>query len=329
MSKKDDTVKQRRELLFAYDVMDANPNGDPDDANRPRMDSEGYNVVTDVRLKRTIRDYWDTVLAGEKGCEVLVKRHIDPETADLKTMGGIVSDALEIDTKKLKDKKYKSSTMKKIINDIPAKFIDARCFGAAVTLADASYSHVGPVQFAIGHSLNKPSVNSYTITTTFASKEDRAAGTFGEFHVVDYSLLLFHGLVSEHTARDTGMTETDILRLFQGLWFGTKMLNTRSKFNHAPKFLISVVSKTEHFQIGGLDRLVSVDKVEGVKSIGDVVVDLTTLVDILKNNADHLDRIEYLSDDDMVTFGYQGKQYDKIADVLKETGVNLEAIEVG
>jgi hypothetical protein len=88
-------------------------------------------------------------------------------------------------------------------------------------------------------------------------------------------------------------------------------------------------SPKEHFQIGGLDRLVSVDKVEGVKSIGDVVVDLTTLVDILKNNVDHLDRIEYVSDDDMVTFGYQGKQYGKIADVLKETGVDLEAIEVG
>lgn len=329
MSKKIDIVSQRRELLFVYDVTDANPNGDPDDANRPRMDPDGYNVVTDVRLKRTIRDYWDRVLTGTKGCDILVKRHVDPETADLKTMGGIVSDILGIDTEKLKDKKYRSSAMKKIISDIPEKFIDARCFGAAVTLADASYSHVGPVQFAIGHSLNKPSINSFTITTTFASKEDRTAGTFGEFHVVDYSLILFHGLVSEYTAKDTGMSDVDLKRLYNGLWLGTKMLNTRSKFNHVPRFLISVVSKTEHFQVGGLDGLVTIEKEEGVKSINDVTVNLSVLVGALKSNAENIDRIEYISDDDMVTYNYKDKQYRRLSDVLKETGLKLEPIEVG
>ena len=160
MSEKTKIIEQRREIVFVYDVTDANPNGDPDDGNRPRMDENGYNIVTDVRLKRTIRDYWDRTLSGKSGFDILVKKRIDPDTAFRKTKGDLVVDALGIDTKKLgkskADREYTTKVLKSIITDIPAKFIDPRCFGAAVTLEHATYSHVGPVQFAIGRSLNKP-----------------------------------------------------------------------------------------------------------------------------------------------------------------------------
>ena len=67
-------IEKRRELIFIYTVRDANPNGDPDDENRPRMDMDGYNIVTDVRLKRTIRDFLAT--SGES---ILIDRKFDTE----------------------------------------------------------------------------------------------------------------------------------------------------------------------------------------------------------------------------------------------------------
>ena len=328
MSKKSNILEHRREIIFAYDVTDSNPNGDPDDDNRPRMDADGYNIVTDVRLKRTIRDYWDRTLSGKAGFAVLVKRHVDPDTAYLKTMGGIVVEELGIDEAKLgKDVKYRASVVQKIITEIPAKFIDARCFGAAITLQNASYSHVGPVQFAIGRSLNKPDVKSFTITTTFASDVEKAAGTFGEFHVVDYSLILFHGIASEHTAKDSGMAEGDLLHLYRGLWQGTKMLNTRSKFNHVPRFLISVVSKKDHFQIGGLDRFVKLTVEDGIKKATDALVDITSLVDILKANAGNIERIEILSDTSL-RFKCGKEESSDLVSLLAKTGLSVKTLEL-
>ena len=326
MSKKSNTLEHRREIIFAYDVTDSNPNGDPDDDNRPRMD-DGYNIVTDVRLKRTIRDYWDRTLSGKVGFGVLVKRNIDPD-AYLRTMGGIVVEELGIDKAKLaKDDKYRVSVVQRIMKEIPAKFIDARCFGAAVTLENASYSHVGPVQFAIGRSLNKPDVKSFTITTTFASDEKKTAGTFGEFHVVDYSLILFHGIASEYTAKDSGMAEGDLLHLYRGLWQGTKMLNTRSKFNHVPRFLISVVSKKDHFQIGGLDRTVKLTVEDGIKKVTDALVDITGLVDILKTNAGDIERIEVLSDASL-RFKCDKEETSDLAQLLAKTGLDIATLEL-
>lgn len=325
MSKTSNVLSKRREILFLYDVTDSNPNGDPDDANRPRMDEEGYNIVTDVRLKRTIRDYWDRTLAGTPGYGILVKSIVDEATADLKPMGKIVAETLGIDETKLSSKDSKAKALKKIINDVPAKFIDARCFGAAVTLKGASYSHVGPVQFAIGRSLNKPTINSFTITTTFASTADRSAGTFGEFHVVDYSLLLFHGIASEYTAKNTGMTDSDLAHLYSGLWLGTKLLNTRSKFNHAPRALLSVVAKKEHFQVGGLDRYIRIDKEDGIKRVEDVVLDMTALVDAIKGYAENLESIEFVSDPS-VTYRYGKEESSDLNEILKHTGIPVNEI---
>jgi len=287
-------VDRRRELLFLYDVTDSNPNGDPDNENLPRMDLDGYNIVTDVRLKRTIRDYWLKTKKDIPEMQVLVRRQIEEKNGSILSMENLVYDALNVDNKIDKKK-----LLLKIIKDLPEIFVDLRCFGAALTVKGANYSFTGPVQFAIGRSLNKPTISTHTITTTFSSGEEKGAGTFGSFHIVDYSLIQFHGLICEQNAKETKMTKDDLKNLFEGLWYGTKQLNTRSKFNHMPRLLLSVVSKEKEFQIGGLDKLLTLTEENGIKGITEAKINLKSLIERLIEYKGGIEKIELVTGDDL------------------------------
>ncbi len=313
----EDIVDRRRELLFLYDVTDSNPNGDPDNENLPRMDLDGYNIVTDVRLKRTIRDYWLKTKHDDPKMQVLIRREIEMEKGNVLNMEDLVSKALQLKKDMKKEKK-----LIKIIEELPEIFIDLRCFGAAITVKGANYSFTGPVQFAIGRSLNKPIINSLTITTTFAAGEEKGAGTFGSFHVVDYSLIQFHGLICEQNAKETKMTKDDLKNLYEGLWFGTKLLNTRSKFNHIPRMLFSIVSKEKEFQIGGIDKLVSLAEEDGIKKITEAKIILKKLIDRLIQYKDRIEKIELLLGDDIQLYN-DNEKIDDLKKFLEEKGFTV------
>lgn len=311
-------VDRRRESLFLYDVTDSNPNGDPDNENLPRMDLDGYNIVTDVRLKRTIRDYWLKTKQDKPNMQVLIRRVVEEKNGSILNMENLVYDALK-ETKKTD----KSKLLLKIMNDLPTKFIDIRCFGAAITVKGANHSFTGPMQFAIGKSLNKPTISTHTITTTFgATGEDKRAGTFGAFHIVDYSLLLFHGLLCEQNAKATEMTENDLINLYEGLWYGTKLLNTRSKFNHIPRLLLSVVSKEKEFQIGGLDKLVSLVDESGIKGITEVKIQLKDLIERLEEYKDDIEKIELITGNDLQLY-FDNTKIDNLGKYLKDKGFSV------
>ncbi len=314
-------MKNRREIIFLYDVKDANPNGDPDEGNRPRMDSEGYNVVTDVRLKRTVRDYWIQKYNGAKGKDVLVKRVEKADDKTIMSMGDLIKQALGLEEGY---EKKAREVITRITKEVPATFADVRFFGAAITLKGANVSMTGPVQFGIGRSLNKPGIKTYSITTTFAAGDNAQQGTFGETNVVDYSLLAFGGIVSETTAKDTGLSDEDLPLLWDGLWLGTKNLNTRSKFNHSPRLLMSVVSKESEFQVGGLYRLLSIEEGEP-KDVQDVAVVTDELLDRLVEFKDSIDRIE-LKEDSMLTYSYKGERKDSLAGILTDEGFKVESL---
>jgi len=157
-------IKNRQEILFLYDVTDANPNGDPLDENKPRIDEEtGVNIVTDVRLKRTIRDYLFSYKGydGSNGKDIFV-RELESEK------GGI------------KDGKARAKDFNEDLNEIIEKAIDIRLFGGVIPLDKASITFTGPVQFGMGRSLNKVSLKHIKGTGAFASGEGKAQKTFRE-----------------------------------------------------------------------------------------------------------------------------------------------------
>lgn len=291
ISKTNNILKNRIEILFLYDVRDANPNGDPDNNNMPRIDEiTGENIVTDVRLKRTIRDYWES-----KGLDILVKA-VDDDEGNRQSMDDRVRQELNIGDK---DEKNQGKLRGKIATELPEKFIDVRCFGAAVTLKNANTSITGPIQFGLGRSLNIPQISTRTITTTLASGSDKGMGTIGEYHTVDYSLIKFHGIVSEATAKEINFSYKDLDLLYEGLWYGTKQLNTRSKFNHVPRLLIGIISKVNSTQIGDIDLYIKIDGDRQINSFDEVKIDITEFIKRVEQNNPIIEKIEYMIDPEL------------------------------
>lgn len=303
-------MKNRREIIFIYDVRDSNPNGDPDDQNRPRMDDNDYNVVTDLRLKRTIRDYWLTKEAD--GNKVLVRRQINEEDGNVLSMKELIANELNIT-------EVKGDTRQMIRNQLPARFVDVRAFGVVGTVKDANVALTGPVQFAIGRSMNKPTIKSYTISSTIASEAGKGQGSLGEFHTLDYSLIKFHGIACEYNAQETKFSEDDLKYVYEGMWNGTKRLNTRSKTNHVPRVLLAVVSKEREFQIGDLDKgLVLTD--EAVRGPEEAVVDLSKFLQRVHQFKDAIQAIE-LKEDGVLSFTDGTRTSNRIEDFLQDFNV--------
>jgi CRISPR-associated protein Csh2 len=293
-----ESIKNRSEILFLYDVKDANPNGDPIDENKPRIDEEtGVNIVTDVRLKRTIRDY----LYEHKGFEIFI-REIRKEDGKLKS---------------------KEDRIKDIgFDSILKKCIDIRLFGSTTAVEKHTIALTGPVQFKYGRSLHKVDLTLIKGTTVMPSGEGRQQGTFTERYILPYSLIVFYGVVNENAAKTQNipLTEEDINLMIEGIWNGTKNLISGSKFGQMPRLLLQVVYKEKQdFHIGELDKLISLKTElndEAIRDISDVKVDLTPLINKLRQHKDKIDRIRF-KQDDRITLLKDGNEL-KLSEVLNE-----------
>lgn len=272
-------IKSRSEILFIYDVKDANPNGDPVDENKPRIDEErGINIVTDVRLKRTIRDY----LYEVKGQDIFI-REIRKEDGSLKTKEERLDDFGE--------------------DSIIDKCIDIRLFGSTTAVEQKSITLTGPVQFKFGRSLHKVDLTYLKGTTVMPSKSDKKQGTFTERYILPYSLIVFYGIINENMVKiqNIPLTEDDLMLMFEGIWNGTKNLISGSKFGQMPRLLLQIVFKDgENFFIGELDKLISIKSDlpdEAIRDISEVKIDITDLVNSLNKYNDKIDKIRYKSDE--------------------------------
>ncbi len=317
------TIKNRSEILFLYDVTNANPNGDPVDENKPRIDEEtGKNIVTDVRLKRTIRDY----LKDFKGKEIFV-REISDEEGNIQDAKQRAEDFLRDSSgEKIEKSKIKLGEMKSLINDnILRDCIDVRLFGVTLpieksTKEKSSITHTGPVQFKMGSSLHRVNLQYIKGTGAFASGKEREQKTFREEYFLSYSLIAFWGVANENAAKETRLTEEDMTFLLDGIWNGTKNLISRSKAGQMPRLLLRVVYKEGNFHIGDLDKMVRLVKKEekedeALRDISEVSLDLTELAEVLSKNRDKIERIDYKVDERVsILYGDTEKQIKDLLD---------------
>ena len=301
-------VSNRAELLFLYDVKDANPNGDPLDENKPRIDEEtGVNIVTDVRLKRTIRDY----LHDFKGQEIFI-REVRKEDGKLKTKEDRLDD-LKIDTPEA----------------LLEKCIDIRLFGATTAIKNKTITFTGPVQFKIGKSVHRVLLKFIKGTTVMPSKEAKGQGTFTEEYILPYSLINFYGIINENAAKETQLTDEDVELLLDAIWNGTKNLISRSKAGQVPRALLKVNYKEDNYHIGDLNNrdmvsLISDLRDEEIRDITQVKLDMTGLVKVLKSNKEKIACIDYKADDRLI-FVCNGVEK-SLADCLSDTGISLNQL---
>lgn len=277
-------IKNRSEILFLYDVKDANSNGDPVDENRPRIDEEtGINIVTDVRLKRTIRDY----LHDYKGLEIFI-REVRDEKGNLKTKEDLIKE-IEGDPDK-----------------VMKEFIDTRLFGATTAVKEKTVTLTGPVQFKYGRSLHRVNLTFIKGTTVMPSRAGKEQGTFTERYILPYSLIAFYGVVNENAAKNQniGLAEADIDYMLEGMWHGTKNLISGSKFGQMPRLLIQVIYKEGiNFYIGELDRLLTLQSEktdESIRDVQDFRVVANNLIEALRRHRDKIDKIRYKVDERLI-----------------------------
>ena len=217
-----DPIKNRYEFVILFDVENGNPNGDPDAGNMPRVDPDtGLGLVTDVCLKRKIRNYVETVKEDSAGYRIYVKEGVPLNRSDKDAYT-----ALDVDEKKVKDAKKKDPELDLKVRDwMCANFYDIRTFGAVMTtfMKDAlNCGQVrGPVQLGFARSIEPIYPQEITITrvaiTTEADAEKKGT-EMGRKYIVPYGLYRCEGYVSANLARKTtGFSEADLQLLWTSI----------------------------------------------------------------------------------------------------------------
>jgi CRISPR-associated protein Csh2 len=339
-------VKNRQEYLFLYDAMNCNPNGDPLDENKPRVDEEtGINIVTPMRLKRTVRDY-----SFIHGYEVLVREvpgQTDDTVGDMKTRMidflKLNGDETEEEKKAvealLKDGKVKTEQVPFIKNNVVRNLlrsaIDVRMFGTVASFdikvdgkkpVTKTITYTGPVQFGMGISLHRVKIMPVQHSFVLSSNDTNSAGSMGTEYILPYSLIAFWGVVNENTAKDTNLTDEDVAFLDKALWNGTKDLITSSKIGETPRLLIRI-EYLNGMHTGNLQhkvRIVSDKEDEELRNTKDYVLDMSELFNALSMNSSNIVKIHYKHDPSLV-LSVNGKQgtFEELFNTF-----NLEEMEI-
>ena len=221
-SKMSEAIKNRYEFMILFDVENGNPNGDPDAGNLPRIDPEsGYGLVTDVCLKRKIRNYVELVKESEPGYRIYVKEGVPLNRSDNEAYQSI-----GVTDKRVKEAKKKDPDIDlKIRNYMCDNFFDIRTFGAVMTTfvkAALNCGQVrGPVRLGFAKSIDPIISQEVTITrvaiTTEKDAEEKKT-EIGRKSIIPYALYRTEGYVSANLARKvTGFSEEDLELLWQAI----------------------------------------------------------------------------------------------------------------
>lgn len=293
-----DLLAQNNEFIIAFDARDTNPNGDPlSTGNKPRIDPvTNQAVVTDVRMKRYLRDQLD-----EDGHGVYIhNRPTDDGYAQ--TRKNLLKSCVD-----LTDPDEVDSD---VLDEFLGNAADVRLFGAllsldtddddlAAALADALPSQFeGPVQFSPGRSIHPVQLNdeSRSLSSVIATKEGKETGGYGlEDNRIRYGFITMHGVANANAAANTKLTGADVERLDTLVWRSLKnQTNTRSKRGQEPRLYLRVEYEEDSYHVGLADLLEVSDEsdpIEEARSITDITVDATTLVDLIDANSDKIDTV--------------------------------------
>lgn len=308
------TVNNNSDFIFLYDATLCNPNGDPDQENKPRMDYDtSTNLVTDTRVKRFIRDY-----LKDMGQEIFVDMEGDSKVSSDSKLDFVVQRILsdlaeralifEEKPELLKDfdaiiaeKKDKDSILKLLQNAknsklnyyilsqlVKNKFVDIRMFGSAFAVGGFTKAYTGAIQMNWGYSLNQVELVESSSIVTIMNDD---SSTFGKDYRVYYSLLAFNGTINKFAAKTTGLTEEDQKLFRKAIWESIPSQPTRSKMNQYPKLYLEIVYN-EGFNNGYFGDLRNVIKVDykadvpakQVRSFNDLTIDASGLAKLISEN---------------------------------------------
>ncbi len=298
-----DIVPNRSEIVFLYDAEDTNPNGNPLSANdKPRIDeTTGAAVVTDVRLKRYLRDQLD-----DDGFGIYIK---NPSKSDIEDVPG--RDELFTRATGLEEDQLDEMGGNEAAVSFLQHAIDVRYFGATCSFSSDFQSKIGegfpgqfigPVQFSHARSLNTVvrKSESKQLSTVVSSSEGNEQGTFATDNRLQYALIPFHGVINEVAAEDTLLSQSDVERLDTLLWRAVKNQTlTRSKMGHQPRLYLRAEYSTDEFHIGTLDdglELTGEIPDTELRNITNVTLNIDDLLTELEMHSEHIETVHLTAD---------------------------------
>ncbi|GIV39348.1 MAG: type I-B CRISPR-associated protein Cas7/Csh2 [Patescibacteria group bacterium] len=254
-------IKEKSEILFLYEVKYSIPNGDPFTGEQ-RYDEDSKKIlVSDVRIKRFIRDY----LQEAGNFEIYVT---DKEKSLLDSKESGSASRLNALIEKHKTK-HNISNPKKITEEqllkVMQECIDVRLFGGISTKEKAAVNLTGPVQFALlNPSLNRVDLRIHQNTSLFSSSGEKSRGAIGTTSIVPYAVCQIHGWVTPFAARYTSLTPDDLDTMFTALWESVNNSNTRSKSGQDSLLLLQFVYQKPTDKVYGIDRALYLEPAGGV-----------------------------------------------------------------
>ena len=317
---KESKMLNKKEILFLWDGQNWNPNGDILRDNMPRNDERTEVAeVTDVRIKRTIRD---EILKSDEA-SIFVKEYKD---------GDSVMDA----KKAIRTRINVDQSEEAIKRDVLNAFIDVRAFGAVIPISGSddkkekqeqtdlgllgeeeptkgkkkekkkgvsSVNFTGPVQFRMSKSLHKVDIEEVQGSGAFASGDEKENKTLRTEYVLKYAMLATYGIIDNYNATKTNFSKEDANKILKSLWNGTKNLISRSKMGQMPRFMLIVTYKDDTFA-GDLNNSLKIvcDKDDReIRNLDEFKIDFSQLKAKLSRYADKIEKIEYVSDFDFDT----------------------------
>lgn len=297
----DDTIQNRSEIAFVIDAKDTNPNGDPLTAdNEPRIDPVTRQcVVTDVRLKRYLRDQLE-----EDGHVVLIKNPND-DVLTREEMYDAVEEEMGVSTG--------NAGPAELLKAFVKTAADVRYFGATIALDtdltnDLPDQFEGPVQFNHGRSYHEVARNteSKQLATVIANPDEaeedgkKEQGTFAGDHRISYGVIGFGGRINDNAAKDTSLTETDVERLDTLCWRALKNQTvTRSKAGQQPRLYVRVEYEQDGFEIGRLNDRIDIDSElpdDEIRGANDFHLDVSELMTVLADNKSRVKTLHITAD---------------------------------
>jgi CRISPR-associated protein Csh2 len=348
-----DTVKHRSEIVFLYDAVDANPNGNPlSGSNRPRIDPQTQQaIVTDVRLKRYLRDQLD-----DDGHGIYIRNARGDEgyaQTREKLLSACVKDTVAYVEKNGTDDIENHELTDMAFDEYLDESADVRYFGATMSIdaddalgavEDALPNHfTGPVQFSPGKSMHAVNENEEydSLTSVIATQEGKEQGGFDlADNRIQYGLIRFHGIADEHGAEDTKLTRADVKRLDTLCWRALKNQTiSRSKIGQEPRLYCRVEYAEDSFHLGGLDTDLTLDREaskpdDELRNVRDLAVDIDEFVRRLSGASEQIERVRVVASD-VLQFTHGGKEldgleqfYEALRDAVEGGGVEVEVVDV-
>ncbi|MGV9205565.1 MAG: CRISPR-associated protein [Promethearchaeia archaeon] len=284
-------IEKRSEILYLYDAKDCDPNGDPF-TGEPRYDEDRQKVmVSDVRLKRYIRDYTDKHKSGE------LEEDNNSNIVFYSSLG---------ETQTVEERK---SDLKELIDeDNPVKSIlstcvDIRLFGCVLAIKGNNIDLTGTVQFKnMNRSINKVELKPLQNTSVMKSGEEKTQGAIATSSQVPYALISAIGYINPKTAQFNGTKKEDIDLMIESLWNQVNLINTRSKAGQNSRALFKINYSDAISKISDIEDLINIDatkKETEYRNFKEIEPDLdfSDMISVLSRNEDILDSVEYKIDE--------------------------------